>query len=90
MSLPLSGIKVIDFTIVQAGPACTQLMAWYGADVTKVERPQGGDSTRHQLRDIPGVRCALLQDAEQQQEIDHRGSQEAGGQGSSDKDDQVL
>ncbi|MBV8105822.1 MAG: formyl-CoA transferase [Hyphomicrobiales bacterium] len=55
MSLPLSGIKVIDFTMVQAGPACTQLMAWYGADVTKVERPNGGDSTRHQLRDIPGA-----------------------------------
>ena len=55
MSLPLSGIKVIDFTMVQAGPACTQLMAWYGADVTKVERPQGGDFTRHQLRDIPGA-----------------------------------
>jgi len=53
MSLPLEGIKVIDFTMVQAGPACTQLMAWYGADVTKVERPNGGDSTRHQLRDIP-------------------------------------
>jgi len=55
MSLPLNGIKVIDFTMVQAGPACTQLMAWYGADVTKVERPDGGDSTRHQLRDIPGA-----------------------------------
>ena len=55
MILPLNGIKVIDFTMVQAGPACTQLMAWYGADVTKVERPDGGDSTRHQLRDIPGA-----------------------------------
>jgi formyl-CoA transferase len=53
--LPLSGIKVIDFTGVQAGPACTQQMAWMGADVLKVERVNGGDVTRHQLRDIPNV-----------------------------------
>jgi formyl-CoA transferase len=51
--LPLSGIKVIDFTGVQAGPACTQLLAWFGADVLKVERTAGGDVTRNQLRDIP-------------------------------------
>ncbi len=55
MALPLEGIKIIDFTQVQAGPACTQLLAWFGADVLKVERVDGGDITRHQLRDIPDV-----------------------------------
>ena len=49
---PLEGIKIIDFTHVQAGPACTQLLAWFGADVIKVERPGSGDVTRNQLRDI--------------------------------------
>src|SRR6266481_5247381 len=53
MSKPLEGIRIIDFTHVQAGPACTQLLAWFGADVIKVERPGSGDVTRSQLRDIP-------------------------------------
>ncbi|MDF9788351.1 formyl-CoA transferase [Polynucleobacter sphagniphilus] len=55
MTKPLEGIRIIDFTHVQAGPACTQLLAWYGADVIKVERPGSGDVTRSQLRDIPGA-----------------------------------
>ncbi len=54
-NLPLAGIKIIDFTHVQAGPACTQLLAWFGADVIKVERPGSGDVTRSQLRDIPNA-----------------------------------
>ena len=52
MSKPLEGVKIIDFTHVQAGPACTQLLAWYGADVIKVERPGSGDVTRNQLRHV--------------------------------------
>src|SRR6267142_1434431 len=55
MSLPLEGIKVIDYTGVQSGPSCTQMMAWFGAEVLKVERMKTGDNTRVQLRDIPGA-----------------------------------
>src|SRR6267154_1001583 len=55
MELPLKGIKVIDYTGVQSGPACSQLMAWLGADVLKVERMKTGDNTRIQLRDIPNA-----------------------------------
>jgi formyl-CoA transferase len=53
MTKALDDIKIIDFTHVQAGPACTQMLAWFGADVIKVERPGSGDVTRNQLRDIP-------------------------------------
>ncbi|MGH3253308.1 MAG: formyl-CoA transferase [Trebonia sp.] len=53
--LPLAGVRVIDFTGVQAGPSCTQILAWFGADVLKVERTAGGDVTRNQLRDDPDL-----------------------------------
>jgi formyl-CoA transferase len=53
--MPLEGIRIIDFTHVQAGPACTQLLGFYGADVIKVERPGSGDVTRSQLRDVPNA-----------------------------------
>ncbi len=55
MSKALEGVKILDFTHVQSGPTCTQLLAWFGADVIKVERPGIGDITRGQLRDVPDV-----------------------------------
>ena len=55
MSKALEGVKILDMTHVQSGPTCTQLLAWFGADVIKVERPGVGDATRGHLQDIPDV-----------------------------------
>jgi formyl-CoA transferase len=55
MEKALSGVKILDMTHVQSGPTCTQLLAWFGADVIKVERPGVGDATRKQLVDVPGA-----------------------------------
>ena len=55
MTKALEGVKILDFTHVQSGPTCTQILGWFGADVIKVERPGIGDATRKQLVDKPGA-----------------------------------
>jgi formyl-CoA transferase len=51
----LDGVRILDFTHVQSGPTCTQLLGYMGADCIKVERPGVGDITRGQLRDVKGA-----------------------------------
>jgi formyl-CoA transferase len=48
-------VRVLDFTHVQSGPTCTQLLGYMGADCIKIERPGQGDITRGQLRDVKGA-----------------------------------
>src|SRR6266566_4050789 len=53
MSKALDGIRIIDMTHNQAGPACAQILAFLGADVIKLEEPKGGDVARRNMRDLP-------------------------------------
>jgi formyl-CoA transferase len=55
MTKALEGVRILDMTHVQAGPTGTQLLAWMGADVIKVELPGRGDITRGQLQDVKGA-----------------------------------
>lgn len=70
---PLQGIMVVDFTEVQSGPSCTQLLAWLGAEVIKIERPGVGDATRKELQfdpDLPSYYFLQLNSAKKSLALD--------------------
>ena len=51
----LAGVRVLDMTQFEAGPSCTETLAWLGAEVVKIENPKGGDAGRFANTEKPGI-----------------------------------
>ena len=62
MTLPYAGIRIVDFTQLEQGPAGTQVLADFGADVIKVERLAIGEIGRRQMPQVNGISFHFLAD----------------------------